>query len=344
MGGFAQSCCLMFETRHATPPRPSTEPRSRKSGKCHFRDQENGLWGGPSWTHLNNPWGYLTPPPLTRFTKGGENINIPRRWLKWVQVGAPQESTFWSQKWHFLDFLCRGSVEGRGGAHLCTKEDSALPYISPTRKLPYISWLWFGLHPQIQIKEGTNTSTWQTAMIRDSEKGALEKGYLHKIVRNWLSNSRQICDNFAQPFPDARNEIPAILQKFGAQSAQRPLRERPLFGISEMSWGPSFFCRSFRPARCVLAVRWCTYISFVFRSGWSSGLEHTRSSIHHASGISVCSIHVVGRFLSLFCWSLKTCIGLLCFNSFDTSTCVGLVVGCQAATHVTSMQAQWMNL
>ena len=29
--------------------------------------------------------------------------------------GTPQKSIFWSQKWHFPDFLFRGSVEGRGG-------------------------------------------------------------------------------------------------------------------------------------------------------------------------------------------------------------------------------------
>ena len=29
--------------------------------------------------------------------------------------GAPQKSIFWSQKWHFPDFLVRGSVEGWGG-------------------------------------------------------------------------------------------------------------------------------------------------------------------------------------------------------------------------------------
>ena len=28
--------------------------------------------------------------------------------------GPPQTSIFWSQKWHFPDFLVRGSVEGRG--------------------------------------------------------------------------------------------------------------------------------------------------------------------------------------------------------------------------------------
>ena len=27
----------------------------------------------------------------------------------------PKKSIFWSQKWHFPDFLFRGSVEGRGG-------------------------------------------------------------------------------------------------------------------------------------------------------------------------------------------------------------------------------------
>ena len=66
--------------------------------------------------------------------------------------------------------------------------------------------------------------------------GGLEKGYLHNIVRNFLSNSRHICDTLAQPSSDVRNELPAILRKFGAQFAtkvaQRPPRERPLLGIS----------------------------------------------------------------------------------------------------------------
>ena len=30
---------------------------------------------------------------------------------------TPQKSIFWSQKWHFPDFLFRGSVEGRGGCN-----------------------------------------------------------------------------------------------------------------------------------------------------------------------------------------------------------------------------------
>ena len=34
--------------------------------------------------------------------------------------------------------------------------------------------------------------------LRNLEKGALEKVHLHKIVRNLLSNSRQMCDNFAK--------------------------------------------------------------------------------------------------------------------------------------------------
>ena len=43
----------------------------------------------------------------------------------------------------------------------------------------------------------------------------------------------QICDNFAHLSSDVRNEVPAILRKFGAQFAQRPPRERPLLGISD---------------------------------------------------------------------------------------------------------------
>ena len=69
---------------------------------------------------------------------------------------------------------------------------------------------------------------------RNLEKGTLEKGYLHKIVRNRLSNSQQIAKllrtlplmyetktgNFAQ----IRR---AICDKF----ARRPAHERPLLGI-----------------------------------------------------------------------------------------------------------------
>ena len=133
-------------------------------------------------------------------------------------------------------------------------------------------------------------------ILRNLEKGALEKGYLHKIVRNLFStltllffifrfpcflcfpiflaffarfslfskdfrgfakreplhfsgfpffpnkqglegqgNLQQLCDNFAHPSSHARNEIPAILRKFGAHFATnlRP-RENPLFGICKI--------------------------------------------------------------------------------------------------------------
>ena len=43
--------------------------------------------------------------------------------------------------------------------------------------------------------------------------------WLHQIVRNWLSNSWQICNNFAHRSSDVQNETPAILPKFGAQFA-----------------------------------------------------------------------------------------------------------------------------
>ena len=70
----------------------------------------------------------------------------------------------------------------------------------------------------------------------------MEKGYLHKIVRNKFSNSRQICDNFAHPSSDVRNEIPAILCKFGAQFATNlrnaPLANAPFSGF--LILGPDF--------------------------------------------------------------------------------------------------------
>ena len=39
-----------------------------------------------------------------------------------------------------------------------------------------------------------------TISLRNFEKGALEKGYVHKFVRNWLPNLQQIRDNFAHPW------------------------------------------------------------------------------------------------------------------------------------------------
>ena len=67
--------------------------------------------------------------------------------------------------------------------------------------------------------------------FRNFKKGALEKGHLHKLVRNWLSNTRQICRQFCAPFLwcTKRNtlnfaqNLRAICDKF----AQRPSRERP---------------------------------------------------------------------------------------------------------------------
>ena len=57
--------------------------------------------------------------------------------------------------------------------------------------------------------------------LRNSEKGVLEKGYLHKIVRNWFSNLQQICDNFAHHSSDVRNEIHAKLRHKFAQEHPR---------------------------------------------------------------------------------------------------------------------------
>ena len=63
--------------------------------------------------------------------------------------------------------------------------------------------------------------------------------FLHKIVRNRLSNVRQMCDSFAHPSYDVRNEIRAIFRKLSGQFAAHlrqqpppPPRERPLLGIS----------------------------------------------------------------------------------------------------------------
>ena len=87
---------------------------------------------------------------------------------------------------------------------------------------------------------GSPGNFWGSLANQKFQEGALEKGYLHKIVRNQLSNSRQIiCDNFAHPCSDVRYEIQAILRKFGAQFATNfcatPPGERPLLGISEQT-------------------------------------------------------------------------------------------------------------
>ena len=81
------------------------------------------------------------------------------------------------------------------------------------------------------------------ANVRNLEKGALEKGYLHEIGQNWPSNLRQFCDNFAtilRTFPLMHETVNfvqiwrAICDKF----ARRPPRKRPLLGISELCRSP----------------------------------------------------------------------------------------------------------
>ena len=80
--------------------------------------------------------------------------------------------------------------------------------------------------------------------LRNFEKGAWEKGYLHEIVRNWLSNLRQICYIFAQPFLWCKKRNTsnfaliwrAIFDKF----EQCPPRKDPFLGIIEAllgTWG-----------------------------------------------------------------------------------------------------------
>ena len=59
--------------------------------------------------------------------------------------------------------------------------------------------------------------SWATLKFRNSEKGALEKGYLHKIVQKILSNLGQFCGHVNHC--DVQDETPAILRKFGAQFA-----------------------------------------------------------------------------------------------------------------------------
>ena len=83
--------------------------------------------------------------------------------------------------------------------------------------------------------------------IRNLEKGALEKGYLHKIVRNWLSNSRQFATIFAPLLWCTKRHTGNFAQIWRAicdKFAQRPLCEGPLLGISD---NRSFAILSFTP-------------------------------------------------------------------------------------------------
>ena len=49
------------------------------------------------------------------------------------------------------------------------------------------------------------------------EEEALEE-YLHRIVRNSVSNLRQTCDIFVHSSCGVQTDMPPILRKFGAQS------------------------------------------------------------------------------------------------------------------------------
>ena len=76
-----------------------------------------------------------------------------------------------------------------------------------------------------------------TLKLRNFEKGALEKGVLHKIVRNWLSNSRQFATILrALPLMHEtkyRQFCANLARNLQVKFAQRPPRERPLLGISD---------------------------------------------------------------------------------------------------------------
>ena len=71
----------------------------------------------------------------------------------------------------------------------------------------------------------------QTYFSEISGRGRWKRG----ICINLSEFDFGICDNFAHPSCDVRNEIPSMLRKFGAQFAanivQRPPYERPLLGI-----------------------------------------------------------------------------------------------------------------
>ena len=100
-----------------------------------------------------------------------------------------------------------------GSRHWGTSTCQASLGEGPKLRLQKIWWCWslsfFSLvFFCVSFYQGERT--WARTIFRNLEKEALEKGYLHKIVRNWLSNSRQICDNFAHPSSDVRNEMPAI--------------------------------------------------------------------------------------------------------------------------------------
>ena len=52
----------VLRTTDLQPPRPSTEPRNRKSGKCQFWDQKMDSWGVPLGPIKITLRGYLLPP------------------------------------------------------------------------------------------------------------------------------------------------------------------------------------------------------------------------------------------------------------------------------------------
>ena len=80
-------------------------------------------------------------------------------------------------------------------------------------------------------------------------EGGIGKGVLAencpKLTLTFATNMRQICDDFAHPSSDLRNEMHAIVRKFGAQSttnlhnaplANAPFSEFLEFGREFMNW------------------------------------------------------------------------------------------------------------
>ena len=78
---------------------------------------------------------------------------------------------------------------------------------------------------------------------------------LHKIVRNRLSNVRQICDNYAHPSYDVRNEIRSIFRKLSGQFAAH-LRQPPP-SRTPPSWDFRNCVTAWCPLHVICVIREC---------------------------------------------------------------------------------------
>ena len=164
--------------------------------------------------------------------------------------------------------------------------------------------------------------------VRNFRKGALEKGYLHKMIRNCLSNSRPSCNNFAHPSSDVRNEIPAISLKFGAQFAtslrNAPFTNAPFSGFltlfrARQRSGEGVVRRNGCPKRCFWRVRFFSApLRFLSYNTWK--LLKTLGE-QRRNGLSKNTL-LDNRFSArpLRCWRAPNCVlCLICSVVYQTS-------------------------